>query len=202
VAFPKVLTALAVLLAGCPSGGQYLRSGYRPPATLAVLPFDNLTTDLDAPVTVRYWFDRRLGELKGYRTAPLADVDAALQGLGVTDGGQLRSLPTAKVCEALGTEALVAGDVLEFGATTTGFLNVRQVVGRFTMTDCRTGEKLWGAEGRGASSTTAASPAAALKAGLKALGDRFAEKALNSPLKVETLDMVWNAVEYLPAARP
>lgn len=200
MAFPKVLTALAVLLAACPSGGQYLRSGYRPPASVAVLPFDNLTTDLDAPAVVRYWFDRRLGELKGYRTAPLTDVDAALAGLGVTDGGQLRSVPAAELCAALGAEALVAGEILEFGAKTTGFLNVRQVAARFTMTGCRGGERLWSAEGTGASSTAAVSPKGALTAGLKALGDRLAEAALASPLRTETLDMVWNALEFLPRA--
>ena len=202
MALPKVLTLLALLLAGCPSGGgQFLRKGYRPPARLAVLPFDNQTTDIDAPIVTRVWFTQRMQALKGYDTLPLGDIDASLRGLGVTDGGQLRALPFKKVCDALGSEALVYGDVLEFGTKTTGFLNVRQVVARFEMLDCRTGEALWRAEGTGAKSTTALSASGALKAGLASLGTKFAEKAMGSPLREETLDMVWNAIEFLPAAR-
>lgn len=200
MAFPKALTALAVLLAGCPSGGQYLRSGYRPPATLAVLPFDNLTTDLDGPAVARLWFAQRLEELKGYRTLPFDGVDAALDALGVTDGGQLRAVPTAKVCEAVGAEALVTGELLEFGVKTTGFLNVRHVSARFVMTDCRSGEVLWRSEGTGSSSTTAVTPSGALRSGLKSLSTRWAEKAVGSPLREQTLDMVWNAIEFLPRA--
>ncbi|TBR21083.1 hypothetical protein EPO15_11165 [bacterium] len=204
MAFPKVLTLAAVLLAGCPSGGgQYLRRGYRPPASLAVLPFDNRTTDLDGPVVARVWFDQRLGERKGYRTLPLEGVDSALRRLGITDGGQLRSRTAAELCAALGTEALVHGDLLEFGQTTTGFLNVRRVKAAFEMKACPSGETLWRAEGTGAESETAVSAAGALRAGLKALGTQLAEKALGSPLRTQTLDMVWNAIEFLPpAGRP
>lgn len=201
MASPKALTALALLLLGCPSGGgQYLRTGYRPPASLAVLPFDNHTTDLDGPVVARFWLDQRLTELKGYKTLPLDEVDAALNRLGVTDGGQLRALPPGRACSALGTEAVVTGDLLEFGTKTTGFLNVRQVSARFEMTDCRTGERLWSAEGHGASSTAATSASGAMRAGLKSLASRFAEKAMGNPLREQTLDMVWNAVEFLPPA--
>lgn len=198
---PKALTALALLLVGCPSGGgHYLRKDYRPPATLAVLPLDNLTTDVDGPVVARFWLDQRLTELKGYKTLPLDEVDAALKRLGVTDGGQLRALAPGQACSALGTEAVVTGDLLEFGTKTTGFLNVKQVSARFEMTDCRTGERLWRAEGHGASSTAATSASGAMRAGLKSLASRFAEKAMGNPLREQTLDMVWNAVEFLPSA--
>lgn len=201
MAFPKVLTVLAALLAGCPAGGgPYIRRDYRPPASLAVLPFDNQTTDLDGPVVARVWFDRRLSELKGYPTQPLESIDAALQGLGITDGGQLRSRSLAELCQALKADALVYGDVLEFGTKTTGFLNVRQVHVAFVMKDCLTGTDLWRAEGIGAASDATLSPPAALRAGLKSLGSQLAEKALGSPLREQTLDMVWNAIEFLPPA--
>lgn len=200
MAYPKTLTALAVLLAGCPAGGQYLRPGYRPPATLAVLPFDNHTTDLDGPAIARLWFAQRLTELKGYRTLPFDGVDASLEGLGVTDGGQLRAVAPGKLCEAVGAEALVTGELLEFGVKTTGFLNVRQVAARFVMTECRTGEVLWRSEGTGSSSETSVTPSGALRSGLKSLSVRWAEKAVGSPLRQQTLDMVWNAIEFLPRA--
>lgn len=196
------LIPLVALLAGCPAGGgQYLRAGYAPPASVAVLPLDNLTVDLDAPGVVRALFAERLAATKGYRVAPLEGTDAALAALGVTDGGQLRSLDWKAVCRAAGADAAVGGEVREFGVKTTGFLNVRQVVAFFEMKDCRDGSVLWSAEGTGASSTTALSAKDALKAGLGSLAGKLAEKAARSPLREQTLDMVWNAIQFLPEAR-
>jgi hypothetical protein len=196
----RVFVALAALgLAGCAPAAKYtVKSGYRPPALTAVLMLDNDSNDLDAADVVRYWFDRRLGEKKGYRTLPLETVDAVLERHGIRDGGQLPSVSPQTLGAELKVPALIYGEVLEFDHQTTGFVNVRKVRARFWMVDAATGEKLWETEGLGSSSSAAVSGKGALEAGLRALGTQVAEKNLSTPLRTEIWDMIWDAIQYLP----
>jgi len=166
-----------------------------------ILPMDNHTVDLDGPDHVRYWFDRRLHEKKGYTTLPLQTIDEVLLKLGIQDGGQLPAVGWKKLGQELDCDALIYGDLLEFTYQTTGFLNVRKVRARYKMVDARTGETLWEAEGVGAKSSTALSSEGALKMGALALGSQLAEKAMKSPLRTQIWDMVWNTIQYLPRAR-
>ena len=198
----RLLPAIFVVLAACAAGPQqFIKSGYHPPSLVAVLPMDNHTNDLSGPDVVRYWFDQRLAEKKGYRTMPISAIDDRLKGLGILDGGQLPAVSCQKLGETLGVDALIYGDLLDFTYTTTGFLNIRKVRAHYRMIDARTGELLWESEGLGANSSGGLSGAAALQAGAKALGEQVAEKTLNSPLRTETWDMIWNAIEYLPPGR-
>lgn len=87
---------------------------------------------------------------------------------------------------------------LAFGAKTTGFLNAREVRAQVRLIDARTGEKLWESKGSGGSSRTAVSVSGAIQAGAQHVGTLIAEKAVHSPYLNETLDMVWNAIQYLP----
>jgi len=157
--------------------------------------------DLDGPDYVRYWFNRRLAEKKGYTTLSLEKIDTVLQGLGIQDGGQLPVITPEKLGQELNVKALIYGDLLDFTYQTTGFLNVRKVRARFKMIDAQTGEILWEAEGLGANSRGALSSEGALQAGLQALGTQLAEKAVRSPLRTEIWDMIWNAIQFLPRAR-
>jgi len=204
VAFPhKIvlpLVAFAVLAPACSGTNQYLKSGYTPPRMVAVLPMDNHTNDLNGPDIVRYWFNQRLAEKKGYQTLPLELIDEQLKSMGVVDGGQLAALRSEKIGEKLEADALIYGDLLDFTYQTTGFLNIRKVRAHYRMIDAKTGELLWEGEGLGANSEGGISGAAALQAAGKALAAQLAEKSLNSPLRTETWDMIWNAIEYLPRA--
>lgn len=191
---------MLVLVAGCAGGPQqYLKSGYMPPRSVAVLPMDNHTTDLNGPDVVRYWFNRRIAEEKGYSTIPLDEIDATLASMGIQDGGQLPAIKPEALGQKLGVDALIYGELLDFNYQTTGFLNIRKVRAHFRMVDARTGELLWESEGSGANSEGGITGAAALTAAAKSLGTQLAEKSVNSPLRTETLDMVWNAIEFLPA---
>lgn len=195
----RLILGFALALAGCVIPSQTLKPGYVPPKIVAVLPMNNETTDLNGPVVVRYWFDERLQEKKGYTTVPLETVDAGLNDLGITMGSQLDATTPQKIGEKLGADAVIYGDLETFAYQTTGFINVKRVKAHFKMVDCKTGETLWEAEGNGANST-AGGPSEALKLGLTQLGSQIAEKAADSPLRTETWDMIWNAIEYLPPA--
>lgn len=162
---------------------------------------NNHTTDLDGPVAVRYWFDQRLTERKGYQTKNLDQMDESLRAMGITDGGQLAGTTPQELGRRLGVDAVIYCDLLEFQYQTTGFLNVRKVRARFKMVNCTTGETLWENEGLGANSEGAVSSSAALQAGIKHLSAQLTEKAMQSPLRTEIWDMVWNAIEFLPRGR-
>jgi len=198
----RFVLAAVLILFGCATGPQqYLKSGFIPPKILAVLPLNNHTTDLDGPQAVRFWMDYRLKEKKGYYTLSLEQIDKALMDIGITDGGQLASVTPQALGQKLGADAILYGELLEFDYQTTGFLNIRKVRARFKMVDAQTGETLWEGEGLGANSEGAVSVSGAVRAGIKQIGTQLAERALNSPLRTEIWDMIWNAVEYLPKAR-
>ncbi|MCB4756561.1 MAG: DUF799 domain-containing protein [Elusimicrobia bacterium] len=206
MAFPgKINVSFSLLilaLGSCTYGPRpFLKKGYLPPKRIAVLPLDNHTNDLDGPDIVRYWFNQRLAEKKGYQTVTLSDIDGKLKGLGFAEGGQLSALPVQQLGPLLGADAVIYGDLLDFNYQTTGFLNIRKVRAAFKMVDSASGETLWQAEGLGANSEGGLSSKAALQMGLKSLGTQLAEKAMSSPLKTETWDMIWNAIEDLPKAR-
>ncbi len=179
----------------------YLKSGFVPPRRVAVLPMDNHTNDLNGPDVVRYWFDQRLREKKGYQTVSLDEIDEKLKEIGINDGGQLAAVPLPKLAALFSADAVIYGDLLNFDYQTTGFLNIRKVKASFKMVESKTGDTLWQAEGLGANSEGGISSKAALQLGLKSLGIQLVEKAANSPLKTETWDMIWNAIEDLPPAR-
>jgi hypothetical protein len=194
--------ALLIAAAGCAPAGKYnVRPGYVPPPLAAVLMFDNQSNDLNAPDVVRYWFNDRIAEKKGYRTIPLEQVDAVLARHGILDGGQLPAIPPQTLGAELNVPALIYGEVLNFDYQTTGFINVRKVKARFWMVDAATGEKLWEVEGQGANSSAAISMKGALDAGVRALGTQIAEKSVDSPLRTEVWDMIWDAIQYLPRGR-
>ena len=199
----RLLIAVCALgSSSCLAGpGQYLKAGFTPPASVAVLPLSNYTTDLNAPDAVRFWFGYRLSEKKGYHTLPLEIVDAKLREAGISDGGQLKTLTPRQLGERLGADAVVFGDLLEFTYQTAGALPLRRVRARWRLVDCRTGEKLWEAEGVGENSGAAVSSPAAAPAGPRGLGVRIAEGAAASPLKAEIWDMIWNSIEDLPPGR-
>ena len=186
---------------GCVGDKYYLKKDFSPPAGVAILPINNHTTDMDGPSVVRYWLGSKLAEKKGYDVRSFDATDGFLKELGVTDGGQLAAVSVADVCRKLGVDALIYGDLLDFAYQTTGFINARKVRARFRMHDCKTGERIWEAEGVGASSKGALSGKEALKAGLSHLGTQFFDKASGSPLKYEAMDMAWDAIQFLPRAR-
>ncbi len=189
-----------LLLAGC-SAKKNVKQTYLSLSAVAVLPFNNYTTDMDGPAMARYWFDKRIHEKKGYNTLPLADVDSKLKEMGITDGGQLGSATPQKLGETLNADALIYGDLLEFAYQTTGFLNVRKVRAKFKMVDAKTGNVLWENEGKGSTSKTSFSSSDAIKSGIKALGGKVLESITKNPLKQETLEMVGNAVKTLPRSQ-
>lgn len=89
-----------------------------PAALVAVLPPANETNDVQAP---KHFASVLAGALiaKGYH--PVSPSTAALSGLGVTDGGQLRHVEPARLAAALGTDAFLFSSVEDSGLRFSGW---------------------------------------------------------------------------------
>jgi len=194
-----VLAGLALMMAGCPSGTRpFIKRGFARPASVAVLPPNNYTNSLSGASYFQGRLKERLESQYGYRVVPFAVMDEDLRKLGITQGGQLGSVTPQEIAEAMGANALVYVDLLEFGYTTTGFLNVKRCKARIRIVDGETGDLLYSAEGRGAESTTAVSSEGAVRAGAEALGGQVLEKAVREPLAVQVEDALDKMLEWLP----
>lgn len=123
----------------------------RPPAAdpgnpikrLVLLPMQNDTTDVDGPVIVR---DKLAAvfQKKFYHVIPIGESDQMLRDkLGVSLGGQLKDVPAEKLGAVLGAEGVLYGTLMDFGATTTGFYNVRKVRAKLKLVNTSTGEIFW-----------------------------------------------------------
>lgn len=102
------------LLRGFPKGER----GAAPAALVAVLPPANETNDVQAP---KHFASALASALiaKGYH--PVSPSTAALNGLGVTDGGQLRHVEPARLAAALGADAFLFSSVEESGLKFSGW---------------------------------------------------------------------------------
>lgn len=122
------------------------------PRTLAVLPFDNMSTDLDATPLVRPIIAERLSAL-GYQIKPLDEVDQILQDNGVLISHDVYAFTPEELGGMLGVDAVVFGTVTDF-TTKYVVLYASVSVGlKLDLTDCRTGSVLWGQSARSSRNT-------------------------------------------------
>jgi len=120
---------LAVLAVGCGAGTPRV-GGQRQPkpavaavpeawkgvATVAVLPPDNWTTDLDLPYT--NWFRAVIMAYlngKGWATVSLPILHRSMTGWKFTFAGELGMFTAKELCEKWGCDALVFWDIMEEG---------------------------------------------------------------------------------------
>lgn len=90
----------------------------RASATLAILPLENETNDLDAPIKLRKHLAEQAQKL-GMKLVPLDAIDEALKKAGFTDAGQFRSTTVQKLGKNVGADYLLTGSVEEFRALPT-----------------------------------------------------------------------------------
>lgn len=149
---PKLLTVelrrvicliiLLSLFGGC--GGRGMSPNPTNPVyKVAVLPFYNVTNDIDGPVMVRALFAERLGRWH-YNSLSLEEVDSTLRDdFGVTLGAQLELVSAAELGAALGVDGLFYGYLLDFNQITTGVYNEKKVRAGFKLVDAKTGAVVW-----------------------------------------------------------
>jgi len=150
---------LMLFLAGCASRQETavtraVHPDYQSmaPSTVAVLPFDNMSTDLDATPLIRPIVAERL-RCRGYEVPDLEWTDQILQESGVMVSHDVRSFTALELGRMLGTDAVMFGMVTDF---TTKYAVVYASVAvqlRLELVDCRSGQILWQNEQRAAQNT-------------------------------------------------
>jgi len=114
----------------------------RTPRSVAVLPFDSLSTDLDATPLVRPIIYQRM-IYKGYNCAPPDQVDAALKAKGAMVSHDVYMFTAQELGEMLSVDAVVYGTVTDF-TKHYAVIYADIIVGlKLQMVDTATGEVLW-----------------------------------------------------------
>jgi hypothetical protein len=194
---------------------------------LAVLPFRNDTTDVDAPNYVRERLISAL-EKRYYKILPVEETDVILRDqLGITLGGQLEMASVEKLKEVLQVEGLLYGTIMDFSETTTGLMNLRKVRGKFKIVETDTDTVFWengigvrsldtsggtagaltgavaGAGGKDeevpwVTIESSSSNKSVLEGFAAGLATKLVTKAVGIHLQHETDEMIWRIVQNLP----
>jgi hypothetical protein len=176
----------------------YLKKDAAAPVKIAVLPMNNMTTDLKGHEMVRDLTQRLIG-MCGFEVVPDDQVDGVLKDqFGITDGGQLPSTTAQKLGPALAADGLLYGDLEEFNYINVGFFQNRIVEARYWLVDAATGEKIWEDEQKVTDPYIVTNVEDAKKAFAVGLGVKWAESALNVELLPESAVMVNRVFETFP----
>ena len=138
------LVAIAfVLLSACASIQQSQPDLSNPIVTVAVLPFSNLSNNVDAPVKIRELLGKQLVAMF-YKVIPLEDVDTMLvDELGITLGEQLTDVEFEEIHSILKADAYVYGDISHYDQITSGILNINRVSIKLKMIQSRNETVFW-----------------------------------------------------------
>ncbi|OGS23794.1 MAG: hypothetical protein A2297_02455 [Elusimicrobia bacterium RIFOXYB2_FULL_48_7] len=136
----------SILFSGCAI--KCVHREYLPPITVAVMPMENETTNLNGPGYLRKRFQKRLLRKPSYSAIPLEEVDAKLREIGISDGGQLNAVTPQDLGKKLNVDAVIYGKLLVFNTLrrniNIGNLTMGDTVqAKFKMVDTRTGDILW-----------------------------------------------------------
>lgn len=165
--------------------------------TLAVLPFDNESNDLDAPDILQKLVQAAL-QKSPYKLMDLDAVNGKLAAVGIIDGGQLAIVDPVKLGKDLGVHGLVFGYVESFDYINIGFYLQRKVKLSLRVVDVQTGATLWENTGTGSRPQIFLNKDDAKKAFLEGVAEQTIEKIAKSPLEEEAKTAVMNVLRTLP----
>lgn len=168
--------------------------------TVAVLPFDNESNDLNAPDVLQDYVYRALLN-SPYRPLDIKLVNDRLASVGIVDGGQLAAVDPVKLGKDLGVHALLFGNVETFGYTNVGYYTSRKVTIELRMVDVQTGATLWEASGTGANRNFTLDSAEAKKNLVEGIAQQAADKLTKTVLDAESREAVEESLESLPGFR-
>lgn len=165
--------------------------------TVAVLPFDNETNDLNAPDLLQKLVYEALS-CSVYKPLNIEEINKKLESVGLVDGGQLAIVDPNKLGKDLGVQALIFGYVENFDYTNVGFYAQRKVKLSLKMVDVATSAILWEAGGTGLQPRIATNKEEAKQVFIEGLAQQVVDKVVRSPLHEEAERAVQNALKSLP----
>jgi hypothetical protein len=111
------------------------------PRNIAVLPVNNASRDLTAPVLVRYFLEEELKD-EGFRlTMRMGEIDQHLRQLGITGGDQISRGNVQQVGQFVRAEAVFLTDLLEFSQDLSN--ETTRMKARFQFIETVSGNVLW-----------------------------------------------------------
>jgi hypothetical protein len=137
--------AVVLILVGLISGCLVMPEpdASNPVHTVAILPFSNMSNNVDAPAKIREALAQALKN-KFYKVIPLEQVDLALlDGLGITLGEQLQDVDFKDIASKIQADAFVFGDITHYESTISGVLNTNRVSAKLRMVQVGTQTELW-----------------------------------------------------------
>ncbi|MDO8802998.1 MAG: DUF799 family lipoprotein [Elusimicrobiota bacterium] len=197
---PAVCAVFLAVACACATGGAYLVSpSLRASADprVAVLPFDNQSTDISAADIMRRLAAEGFVK-RGYTHLALAEVDEKLSGLGISEGGQLPGVKPADIGKALGADLLCYGDVEDFTFQNLGFVVRKSAALRVKLVSASTGETLYEGSGSGKDLKVYFNKDEAKAAFVEQLAVKLVQNILKTPLKREAEAAAWKALDRLP----
>jgi hypothetical protein len=194
------LAPLLALLCACAGSSAYVVSpGLRsaPDARIVLLPFENFSNDVSAPVIIREESSKRFFA-RGYAPFNLAETDERLRALGVTDGGQLAAVKPAEIGSAFGVDLLCYGTLEDFTFQNLGFVVRKHVKLRLKIVSASTGETLFEAEGTGKDLKVYLDKEEAKRALIVNSAVKLAQNMLKHPLWSESREALNRVFDRLP----
>lgn len=168
-----------------------------PIETLAVLPFDSESNDVDAPDIMQRLVYLALKD-SVYRVSDIEKTNAQLKEKGIQDGGQLPVLDPIKIAEDLNVQGLLYGNVESFSYTNLGFYLSRKVTLDLWLLDGTTGEKLWDNTRTSVRREVYVDKEKAGGAFLKGMAEQALDKIFTSPLSAEAMLATRTTLSTLP----
>jgi hypothetical protein len=118
---------LIIVFFQCATQARFLNKQMRVPSTVAVLPVNNLTVDVDGALLFRKIFYSKLKKKKIFRVQPLSVTDSILNEMGITDGGQLSAVKERELLDSLKVEGIIFLTLIKANYETLGIFNKREV---------------------------------------------------------------------------
>jgi len=165
--------------------------------TLAVLPFNNASNDINAPEILQRATYLALKK-SAYETSDIEITNQKLIEAGIRDGGQLPVIDPTKLGKDLGVQGLVYGSVESFGYVNIGYFVQRKVTVELKVVDVATGQTLWERTGNGATRNFTLDSKEAQENLAKGLLDQVVDKVFQSPLENEARIATIDALRTLP----
>jgi len=113
-----------------------------PPPTVAVMPFDNLTSDEEMGSLVRKSFYNHFSS-KNFKDIELRTVDRALESIQRTQAGAWREVPPETLGKYLHTDYVIYGKAKDYQKLFFGVYSQLVLTVEVEMVDCRNGTGVW-----------------------------------------------------------
>lgn len=114
----------------------------RPPPTVAIMPFDNLTSKEEMGALVRKSFYSHFSS-KNYRDIELREVDRTLESIGSKHSGRWRDIPPEALGQYLHADYIIYGKVKDYQKLFLGVYSQILLTVEVEMVECRTGKGVW-----------------------------------------------------------